>query len=496
MNPINRTLTAALVVTTAMVFSASSCKDNTKPDGGGTKKDTTVVVTKSDVELYVTTASQSMLFTKVDENFNTKPNLSPYTIKIDKSQTAQEIKGFGAAVTGSSAYNFMKMTDANRKALLTKIFDPDSGAGYSYIRVSIGCSDFSLDNYTYCDKEGIENFALNTYDKRDLIPVLKEILAINPNIGIMASPWTCPRWMKVNDLTNLAPYNSWTGGHVNPKYYDDYATYFVKYIQAMAAEGITITSISPQNEPLNPYNSASCVMEATEERNFIKVLGPKLKAAGLKTEIWCYDHNYDVPDYPLVIYADAEASQYVSGSAWHAYGGNVSALYNVHAAYPDKGIYFTEQSIGSWGYSFDGDLMWNMENCGLGVINYGGSASIMWNILLDEKGSPYRPGGCSTCYGAIVIQSSNYKTLSYNSHFYTEAHLAKVFRPGAKVISASGLTATGLSYAAVLNPDGSYGFVAQNNNSAVCKITVDDGVKAFTYTLPEKSLSSFKWKDN
>ena len=431
----------------------------------------------------------------MDKNFNTKPNISPYTINLDKSVKEQQIKGFGAAVTGSSAYNFLKMTKADRAALLTKIFDPDSGAGYSYIRISIGCSDFSLDDYTCCDKKGIENFALNRYDTRDLIPVLKEILAINPEIGIMASPWTAPKWMKVKDLKSLTPYDDWVGGHVDPKYYDDYATYFVKFIQAMAAEGVKITSISPQNEPLNWGNSASTYFSAAEERDFIKVLGPKMKAAGLSTEIWCYDHNYDKPDYPLLIYADSEASQWVSGSAWHAYGGNVNVLYDIHASYPDKGIYFTEMSIGSWGYSFEGDLMWNMENCGLGVINYGGSASIMWNLLLDDKGSPYRPKGCSTCYGAVVISSSDYKTISYNSHFYTMAHLAKVLRPGASVIKSGGFTKDGLSYAGVVNPDGSYGFVAQNDNAEETKIVVDDGTKSFSYTLPAKSIASFKWKD-
>ncbi|MCI2081769.1 MAG: glucosylceramidase [Bacteroidales bacterium] len=488
-------ITATLIVTAALFFSASSCKDNNNPDNGGDGSDTTAV-TASDVELYVTSSNKSFLFTKVDKNFNTKPNLSPYTIKVDKNTEYQKMKGFGAAITGSTAYNLLKMTEEDRSALLERIFDPDSGMGYSYIRISIGCSDFSLDEYTCCDKEGIDNFGLNKYDKRDLVPVLKEILAINPDIGIMASPWTAPRWMKVNNIADLTSYPYWTGGHVDPKYYDDYATYFVKFIEAMAAEGITITSISPQNEPLNAGNSASTVFTATEERDFIKVLGPKLKDAGLNTEIWCYDHNYDVPDYPLTIYADEEASKWVSGSAWHAYSGDVSTLYNIHAAYPDKGIYFTEQSIGSWGYSFDGDLMWNMENCGLGVINYGGSASIMWNLLLDDNGGPYRPNGCSTCYGAIVVSSSNYKTLTYNSHYYTMGHLAKVIRPGAYRIASSGYTKDGLSYAAFLNPDGSYGFVAQNDNDEVTKIVVDDGIKSFSYSMPEKSIASFRWKDN
>ena len=186
------------------------------------------------VRVYVTTANKyrtmaldSVLLEKAGELSGTQLNI----INLNPEIKYQQIDGFGAAMTGSSCYNLLKMTPENRAAILKETFDPINGFGYSYIRISIGASDFSLVEYTYCDTPGIENFAMHEYDKRDLFPILKEILAINPNLKIMASPWTPPKWMKVNNLTDLKPYDSWTSGQLNPKYYQDYAEYFVKYIK-------------------------------------------------------------------------------------------------------------------------------------------------------------------------------------------------------------------------------------------------------------------------
>lgn len=462
---------------------------------------------KSDVELYVTTASQSMLFSKVPLQFSTKDNMSPYTIKLDPSITYQEIDGFGAAFTGSTCYNLMKMPADKRKELLKETFDPVNGMGYSYIRVSIGCSDFSLSEYTYCDTPGIENFAIHTEEKEYIFPILKEILAINPNVKIMASPWTPPRWMKVNNLTDLQPFNSWTSGQLNPKYYQDYATYFVKYIQTMKQEGFEIESVTIQNEPLNRGNSASLFMTWQEQRDFIKTaLGPKFRENNIKTKIIVFDHNYDYDShkddtkdqgqYPLKIYEDTEAAQYIDGAAYHAYGGDKSELLKIHNARPDKNLYFTEISIGLWGsgYNFGEDLMWNMREVGIGTLNNWSKAVIVWNYMLDDKHGPYRPGGCDICLGAIDINSSNYSSYTKNSHFYDMAHLSKVIKPSAHRIKSSGLNINGLHYVAVQNPDKSFGLIALNTQASEQAITIDDGSKTFTYRIPSRGVASFLWK--
>jgi glucosylceramidase len=455
-----------------------------------------------DVNVYVTSADRSMLLQYIPVSFNTKPNMAiSTTIGIDPSVKYQQIDGFGAAMTGSSCYNLLQMSAANRTKLLTEVFDTTKGDGYSFIRISIGCSDFSLAEYTCCDIPGIENFAINDLDKRDLIPVLKEILAINPKIKILGSPWTCPRWMKVNNLTDLQPYNQWTSGQLNPAYYQDYATYFVKYVQAMEAEGIPIYAITIQNEPLNRGNSASLYMSWQEQAEFIRsALGPKFESAGIHTKIIVFDHNYnydnisDQQGYPLKIYALPDAAQYVDGAAYHAYGGDKSELLTVHNAVPGKNLYFTEMSIGSWNYTFDGDLIWSMRELGIGTLNNYSKSVIVWNFLLDENGAPYRPGGCSTCFGTIEISSKDYATLDRNSHYYLIAHLSKAISPGALRINVNGYKADGMFLTAVENTDGTYGVVMLNQNDNSLKIVLDDGNHSFPFTIPGKSIASYRWK--
>ena len=484
-----------IAATFFMSMFLSSCKAEEK-------NTPTIPPGKSDVEVYVTTANKSMLFTSIPLSFSTKPNMAvETTITMKPSETFQEIDGFGAAITGSTCYNLLKMTPSNRSKLLKETFDPVSGMGYSYIRISIGCSDFSLDEYTCCDTPGMENFAIHELDKRDLFPILKEILAINPKVKILASPWTCPRWMKVNNLVDLRPYNSWTSGQLNPIYYQDYATYFVRFIQEMKKEGFNIDAITIQNEPLNRGNSASLYMSWQEQASFVRTaLGPKFSDAALTTKIVVFDHNYNYDNifdqlkYPVKIYADPETAKYVDGAAYHAYGGDKSELMNVHNAYPSKNLYFTEMSIGSWNYSFEGDLMWSMRELGIGTLNNFSKSVIVWNFMLDEKGAPNRPGGCTTCYGAVDVNTKDYATLDRKSHFYVIGHLSKVISPGATRIGTSGFQVSGLYYTAVKNTDGTYGVVLQNDTDKSIKITLADDNHSFIYTVPSKSIASCKWK--
>lgn len=461
------------------------------------------------VDLFVTTADKSLTMSKDSTYLQNEKGIenTENTIKFYPDIKYQEMDGFGAAITGSSCYNLLKMSPENRSAILRETFDPVDGYGYSYIRISIGASDFSLDEYTYCDQPGIENFGIHEYDKRDLFPILKEILAINPNVKIMASPWTPPKWMKVNNLEELKPFDSWTSGQLNPKYYEDYASYFVKYIQAMEKEGFSIESITIQNEPLNRGNSASLYMTWEEQRDFIKLaLGPAFEKAGIKTKILVYDHNYDYDShkpetagqaqYPLRIYEDSLAAKYVDGAAFHAYGGDKSELLKIHNARPDKNIYFTEMSIGLWedGYSFEKDLIWNMREVCIGTINNYNKAVIMWNYMLDDKHGPDRPGGCDICLGAIDIDSKDYTTMTKNSHYYTMAHLSKVIKPGAFRIKTEGNTNESLHYSAFKNTDESYSLVILNDSDSLQTIKILVDGKSFTYNVKPKSVVSGIWE--
>ena len=459
-----------------------------------------------DVRVLTTTANRSKDLTESWIDFSTTDNMSPSTIHMVPSEEFQTMDGFGAAITGSTCYNLMRMKPEDRKEFLETTFSPSDGYGFSYVRISIGCSDFSLSEFTCCDKEGLENFALSSEDKDYVIPVLKEILAINPALKIMGTPWTAPRWMKVNNLSELKPYESWTSGQLNPKYYADYGEYFVKWIQAMKDNGITIYSVTPQNEPLNRGNSASMYMGWEEERDFVKNgLGPALKRAGLDTKVYAFDHNYnydnmaDQKSYPTKIYQDAEAREYLDGAAYHNYGGDKDELTVVHNATPGMDLVFTETSIGTWndGHNLDSRLTDDMEQVALGTVNRWCKGVIVWNLMLGEDSDgrygPYRPGGCSTCYGAVDI-NRNYTTLTRNSHYYIIAHMSSVVQPDAVRIGTKGFTAKGLTYTAFRNPDNSYALVLSNSSAEEIKATVDDGSHHFPVSVPARSAVSLAWK--
>lgn len=453
------------------------------------------------ITLFVTTADRSSDFEKKTISFGKTPGNPAAKITLDPNTRFQEMDGFGAAVTGSTCYNLMQMNPADRQKFLNETFSPEKGMGYSYIRISIGCSDFSLSEYTCCDEKGIENFSLQDEELNYVIPILKEILEINPQLKILGSPWTCPPWMKVNNLTDLEPFDSWTSGQLNPAYYDDYATYFVKWIQAFAGHGIHITAVTPQNEPLNRGNSASLFMGWKEQREFIKSLGLAIENAGLDSKIYVFDHNYnydnmeDQFDYPIKIYNDPEAKKYVAGAAYHNYGGNKKELDDIHSQAPEMELIFTETSIGTWnnGKDLSERLMEDMEEVALGTVNNWCKAVIVWNLMLDTNRGPNREHGCRTCYGAVDIDANDYKTITRNSHYYIIGHLSSVVKPGAVRIQANGEQTNGMNYLAFENADGSYAFVIQNDNREDKPVTISDGKNQFEYLIPAKSVVSFRW---
>ena len=423
-------------------------------------------------------------------------------IQLMPEYRRQPVYGFGAAITGSTCYNLLQMSEEDREAILKECFSPDEVA-MSFIRISIGASDFSLDEYTCCDKEGIEFFELHEYDKRDLLPILKRILEINPSVRIVGSPWSCPKWMKIHHQTG-EPFDSWTSGILNPKYYADYAEYFVRWIGEMEAEGIPIYAITVQNEPLNHGNSMSLYMGWEQQRDFIRDhLGPEFEKHDIKAKIWAFDHNYNydnVPDqqgYPLNIFADSEASKYIAGSAWHNYGGRVSELDRIYKAYPDKEIFFTEASIGTWNYDFGKCLVNDFASIFIGTLNRYGRGVTLWNLILDDKGAPNRPKGCRTCFGAIEISSETYdfESLDRKSHYYNIAHCSKVIQPDAWCIDVNSALPRGVDMSAFENPDGTLAVVAVNRTEIWQRVIVKGVKKEFTLTLPPRGIASAKWSE-
>lgn len=479
-----------------LVGVVTSC-NNPKPSSNSQESDK-----NGTIQVLVSTGNRQKSFERQEINYSSSETVSSTTITLFPEEKYQSVYGFGTAITGSSCFNLLKMNSEDRRKFLVETFSTSEGLGQSYVRVPIGCSDFSLSEYTCCDKEGIENFALTEEDTNYLIPILKEILAINPDVQIIGSPWTPPRWMKVNNLKDLKPHYQWTSGHLNPKYYQDYATYFVKWIQAMKGNGIDIDAITIQNEPLNRGNSASLFMGWEEQLAFIKTaLGKKIEESGLNTKIYLFDHNYNydnMPEqqqYPLHIYKDPEAAKYVTGSAYHNYGGQYPELDRIHQAYPEKELIFTETSIGTWndGRNLERRLTEDMEELGVGTLNNWCKAVVVWNLMLDENGAPNREHGCKTCFGAVDINSANYKTITKNSHYYVIGHLSAVIQPNAVRIGHKIATDSNVLCVSFINPDGTYALVALNKAKEAKKVSVQVKDRHFAYEIPANAVVSFRF---
>ena len=492
-----------LIIPTVLALTCCACghevPENTKPDDPTPVEP--VVETKG-AKAYVTTADKSQLFAESTIEFGKAASMSPNIVRFTEDRY-QSVDGFGLAITQASCYNLLKMSKADRTRFLTELFDPIDGVGSSLIRVCIGGSDFSMSEYTWCDSEGISHFAIHESEFTYLFPILDEIYAINPNVKIIGSPWSVPIWMKMAVSGNGA-HNAWTSGRLNPKYYKDYATYFVKWIQAMEARGYKVMAVTLQNEPLNHGNSMSTYMPWTDQRDFlVQGIGPAFKAAGLSTKVLLFDHNYnydnqgDQNNYPINILNDKEANAFAAGSAWHNYGGSVTVLDGVHSAFPDKDIYFTEASIGTWNYNFASCLINDFRDIFLGTLGRYGKGVTLWNLMLDNERKPYRPGGCSTCYGAVTINNSTYaySSIERNTHYYNVAHASKVVKPGAVRIGTKGVSKTGITYQAYLNTDGSYGILILNESSSEQQLVFATDKRSVTVNIPAKSIESVIWNE-
>lgn len=439
-----------------------------------------------DIASWITRPDESQKLTKQSTvlSFGAVTNSSPF-IDVNEGTAYQTIDGFGYTITGGSAQLINTLPPATKANLLRELFSNDANAiGISFIRISIGASDMVAAPYTYNDlTTGTDinqtNFSLSP-DATNLIPLLKEILLINPAIKIMGSPWTAPAWMKTN--------NSFKGGSLLNTYYASYAKYFVKYIQAMQIQNIPIFAITPQNEPLNANNNPSMLMSDVEQTDFIKNhLGPQFATANINTKIITYDHNCDITTYAINILNDATAKSFVFGSAFHLYAGDISAMTTVRNAHPDKAIYFTEQ-ITAAGSSFAFDLGWHTKNVMIGAMKNWSRTAMAWNLAADANYGPSTPnGGCTNCKGAITIGAGVTKNIGY----YTIAHFSKFAPPGSTVIQSNN---TGnLNSVAFKTPTGLKVLVVLNEGNTEASFNLRFGGRWCNIALPAGAVGTYTW---
>nr|WP_315422558.1 glycoside hydrolase family 30 beta sandwich domain-containing protein [uncultured Pedobacter sp.] len=447
------------------------------------------VIAQNQSEVWLTKADRSALFAKQASKLSftaTKNNLPGIT--LNDKETYQTIDGFGYALTGGSAQHIIKMSAPARAALLKELFATDgNNIGVSYIRLSIGASDLNEKVFSYNDlPEGQTDLTQAKFDlgpdKVDVIPVMKEILAINPKLKIMGSPWSPPLWMKTT-------YDA-RGGMLKPEYYGAYAKYFVRYIQEMQKEGIPIDAITVQNEPLHPGNNPSLLMVAPDQALFVKkFLGPAFVKANIKTKIIIYDHNADRPDYPISILDDADARKYIDGSAFHLYGGKIEALTDVHNAHPDKNIYFSEQMVVEQPDAAEIKIVNPVAHLIIGATRNWSKNVLEWNLAADPENKPYTDrGGCSMCQGAITIDKDNY---SRNLAYYSIAHAAKFVRPGAVRIATNDLT--DLPNVAFKTPDGKHVLIVANSGKSANTFNITFNGKILVATLDKGSVATYIW---
>ncbi|TKK67412.1 glucosylceramidase [Ilyomonas limi] len=439
-----------------------------------------------EVQIFTTSNDKQALFTQSTGTFAPEQwhgAEERRVIGIDAATQYQMIDGFGFALTGGSAQHLVRMSSAARHAVLQELFGVGKNdIGFSYLRVSIGASDLNDHVFTYDDMpDGQTDTALTHFDlkedKQDVIPVLKEILAINPTIKILGSPWTAPAWMKTN--------NNVKGGSLKKEYYGVYARYFVKYIQSMKAQGITIDAVTLQNEPLNPKNTPSMVMQADEQRDFIKNdVGPLFRQKGIKTKIILYDHNCDVPEYAIAILNDKDAAQYVDGSGFHLYGGEIESMSAVHNTHPDKHLYFTEQMVIDLK---EFDIVSPVSRLIIGATRNWSRNVLLWNLAADKNNEPHTDnGGCPFCQGAITIDGDS---VGRNVAYYTVAHASKFIRPGSVRIASNSYDQ--LPNAAFKTPEGKIVLIVANTTADAQTFNVVLQGKTFTATLTGNAVATY-----
>jgi glucosylceramidase len=480
----------AIAAATGYSSSAVASATYTVPAQNGNGPAVSVVLTTDDKK-YQMGAQPATRFTTANAGGN--------VIYVDESQTYQPIEGFGAAFTDSAAYLLNEV--AQKPALTSTMNDlftrTGNGIGLSFMRTPMGASDIARTQYSYDDNNGVAdptlaNFSV-AHDLADVIPIILQAHALNPQMKLMANPWSPPGWMKTS--------NSMVGGALQSSMYTPFAGYFVKYLQAYSTAGINVDYISLQNEPLyvppdypgmcmppSPGGSCGAVASPTDQTTALRDnILPALSAASLTAKVLVYDHNWDRPTYPQSVLTDPaiQASAQVAGTAWHGYGGTPGAMTTIQNYFPSKANYETEHSGGTF---VADQVKADFEEI-TQVMRNSGRAYVKWSLALDQTMGPH-DGGCGTCTPIVTVNNST-GAVTYTIEYYTMGHFSKYVLPGALRIYSS--NANGIVSGAFLNLGGSKALVAFNDAASTQSFSVQWGNQSFAYTLPSLAGATFTW---
>ncbi|MDA3866685.1 MAG: hypothetical protein PF489_08050 [Salinivirgaceae bacterium] len=460
------------------------------------------------VKIWVSTADQSKNLTEDAEiSFRLATNTdSAYTIKINPNITYQKWIGCGACTNDASSWlMYKKLKKEAKDDLMAKLFNKSAGIGMDWVRHQMGSGDAAVINggwWTYDDMPkgqadlNLDNFSIEM-EKDYILPTLKEALKINPKLKIIGCPWTPPGWMK----TSANDPNPLNHGEIQPKYYSQFANYFVKFIQAYAAEGIPVYGISLINEPLAPKQKwQACGIPANTAKELIKnYFIPSFEKNKITTAIYIFDHNWDKDgwDYVSNLYSDTAVYNGVSGSMWHHYVGKPDMMTDVHNAYPNKEIWFTEGcATNNWQNpiylkftTYRGSFLnfaYNMIN----VPRNWCQTMMMYQIALDPDYGPavFTP---PTNWGMVTIDPKN-GSITYRPEYYTLGHISKFVYPDAYRIESNQYDGD-IETVAFKNPDNSIVLVLSNRNAMAKNVNVICAKKTFTYLVPAESMVTFKW---
>lgn len=444
-------------------------------------------------QLWLTTPDQRLLLARqLDIPLLDAADAGATHVDVADTVRYQSMVGFGAALTDASAWLIQaRMTPPQREALLQDLFGRERGIGLSFIRLTIGGSDFSRTHYTFDDAppgerdDGLSRFSIAP-NRSDVLPVVQRARAINPAIAVMATPWSAPAWMKTS--------GSLFKGTLRRDAYPAFADYLHRYVEAYAAERVPIAFLSVQNEPHHePEDYPGMRLDPAQRADFVaNYLGPLFARRNIRTKLLDWDHNWDEPQSPLAVLGDSAARRHIAGVAWHCYAGDVSAQSGVHDAHPDKDAYFTECSGGSWAANWGDNLRWNVRTLVIGATRHWARGVMLWNLALDEHHGPHS-GGCNDCRGVVTIHSAT-GAVTRNEEYYALAHASRFVRPGAwRIASTSG--ADDIETVAFLNPDdGSKVLIVVNAAVAARRLRVRESSRAFSAAIPAGAVATLVWR--